>query len=31
MLGFNTYGEQYQGLHMNQTLAGIAFGREAQR
>lgn len=31
MLGFNTYGEQYQGLHMNQTLTGIAFGREAQR
>lgn len=31
MLGFNTYGEQYQGLHMNQTLTGIAFGREGQR
>ena len=30
MLGFNTYGEQYQGLHMNQTLTGIAFGREAR-
>jgi len=26
VFGFNTYGEQYQGLHMNQTLTGIAFG-----
>jgi hypothetical protein len=31
MLGFNTYGEQYQGLHMNQTLTGFAIGREEQR
>lgn len=25
-LGFNTYGEQYQGMHVNQTLVGVAFG-----
>ena len=25
-VGFNTYGEQYQGVHVNQTLVGIAFG-----
>ena len=24
--GFCTYGEQYRGLHMNQTFVGIAFG-----
>lgn len=24
--GFYTYGEQYNGMHMNQTLTGIAFG-----
>jgi hypothetical protein len=24
---FGTYGEQYRGVHMNQTLIGIAFGR----
>lgn len=27
--GFNTYGEQYQGVHVNQTLTGIAFGMPA--
>lgn len=26
-LGFYTYGEQYCGLHINQTLTGVAFGR----
>lgn len=26
VLGFNTYGEQYHGVHVNQTLAGIAIG-----
>jgi hypothetical protein len=26
VVGFSTYGEQYQGIHVNQTFAGIAFG-----
>jgi len=26
-VGFSTYGEQYRGVHVNQTLTGIAFGR----
>lgn len=26
-VGFNTYGEQYKGIHVNQTLTGIAIGR----
>jgi hypothetical protein len=25
-IGFNTYGEQYRGVHVNQTLTGIAIG-----
>ena len=25
-VGFSTYGEQYAGVHVNQTLTGIAFG-----
>jgi hypothetical protein len=25
--GFSTYGEQYDGVHVNQTMVGIAFGR----
>lgn len=25
VLGFNTYGEQHRGLHMNQTFVGVAF------
>lgn len=25
-VGFSTYGEQYAGVHINQTLTGIAFG-----
>jgi hypothetical protein len=25
-VGFNTYGEVYEGVHVNQTLTGIAFG-----
>ncbi len=29
VIGFGTYGEQYQSLHLNQTLTGIAFGRLA--
>jgi hypothetical protein len=28
-IGFNTYGEQYRGIHVNQTLTGIAIGRGA--
>lgn len=27
LIGFSTYGEVYGGLHVNQTLTGIAFGR----
>lgn len=26
VVGFHTYGEQYNGMHLNQTLTGIAFG-----
>jgi hypothetical protein len=26
IVGFNSYGEQYQGVHVNQTLTGIAIG-----
>lgn len=26
VVGFNTYGEQYQSMHLNQTFTGIAFG-----
>lgn len=32
-VGFNTYGEQFRGVHVNQTLTGVAFGsasRDAQ-
>lgn len=27
-VGFSTYGEQYHGVHVNQTLTGIVFGSE---
>lgn len=27
LVGFHTYGEQYNAMHLNQTLTGIAFGR----
>jgi hypothetical protein len=27
-VGFNTYGEQFAGVHINQTLTGIAIGTE---
>lgn len=27
VVGFHTYGEQVNGMHLNQTLTGIAFGR----
>lgn len=26
VVGFNTYGEQFRGVHVNQTLVGVAFG-----
>ncbi len=28
-VGFSTYGEQFNGLHLNQTLTGVAIGRAA--
>lgn len=31
VFGFNTYGEQQCGLHMNQTLVGVAFFRPDER
>jgi len=27
VMGFSTFGEQYQGMHVNQTFTGIAFGQ----
>ena len=29
VVGFSTYGEQYRGMHINQTFTGIAFGAGA--
>ncbi|TDR79711.1 FIST N-terminal domain-containing protein [Paludibacterium purpuratum] len=29
MVGFATYGEQLRGVHINQTLTGVAFGRQS--
>ncbi|WP_136681045.1 nitric oxide-sensing protein NosP [Neptunomonas sp. XY-337] len=26
VIGFNTYGEQYEGMHINQTFTGVAIG-----
>jgi len=26
LVGFNTYGEQFRGVHINQTLSGVAIG-----
>jgi hypothetical protein len=31
VVGFNTYGEQFQGIHVNQTFAAIAFGQMENR
>ena len=28
-VGFNTYGEQFCGVHINQTLTGVALGSGA--
>ena len=25
VIGFNTYGEQFNGMHINQTFTGVAF------
>lgn len=30
VVGFHTYGEQYNAMHLNQTLTGIAFGRQGK-
>ena len=27
VVGFNTYGEQFNGMHINQTLTGVVIGR----
>jgi hypothetical protein len=29
VVGFNTYGEQYCSMHLNQTFSGVAIGRRA--
>lgn len=31
VIGFNTFGEQYRGMHINQTFTGIAFGEDTPR
>lgn len=31
VVGFDTYGEQYRAMHLNQTFTGIAFGRPGPR
>jgi hypothetical protein len=31
VVGFQTYGEQYKAMHLNQTLTGIAFGAKVDR
>ncbi len=30
VVGFNTYGEQYETMHLNQTFSGVAVGRRKQ-
>jgi hypothetical protein len=30
VIGFHTYGEQFNAMHLNQTLTGIAFGRRGR-
>ena len=27
VMGFNTYGEQFNGMHINQTFTGVAIAR----
>jgi hypothetical protein len=29
-IGFNTYGEQFRGVHVNQTLVGVAIGEDSR-
>jgi hypothetical protein len=29
VIGFATYGEQYNAMHVNQTFTGVAIGRRA--
>ena len=29
VIGFSSYGEQYGGVHVNQTLTGVAIGQLA--
>lgn len=31
VIGFNTYGEQFNGMHINQTFTGVAIGRPRGR
>jgi hypothetical protein len=31
VVGFSTYGEQFNAMHLNQTFTGVAFGSAAQR
>ncbi len=31
VVGFHTYGEQFNAMHLNQTLTGIAFGKRASQ
>ena len=31
VIGFNTYGEQYNGMHINQTFTGVAIGQPRAR
>ena len=31
VVGFNTYGEQFRSMHLNQTFSGVAIGRRAER
>jgi hypothetical protein len=28
VMGFNTYGEQFNGMHINQTFTGVAIARD---
>jgi hypothetical protein len=30
VVGFNTYGEQFEAMHLNQTFSGVAIGRRAR-
>ncbi|GGB93368.1 hypothetical protein GCM10011352_19290 [Marinobacterium zhoushanense] len=30
VVGFNTYGEQYDGMHINQTFTGVVIGRNSR-